>query len=203
MRGIKIATWLVATRNLGTFTTTLKHALFRNDAILVFVYDLSEPLPPAEAFQHVSIKICKGSLTRLERLVDRDPLAPWEFRCNQFDGVQDFFVALDEGGIQHISWIYYHHHPNRVLCLTPMDAEIKYALTLERFRGQGLYPRVLRSIAGYLREKRFRRVFICVSEDNRSSIRGIEKAGFKRIARMRLLKIAGIQVSRKLALGGE
>ncbi|MBW1803909.1 MAG: GNAT family N-acetyltransferase, partial [Deltaproteobacteria bacterium] len=81
--------------------------------------------------------------------------------------------------------------------LGPEDAEIKYCLTLPPFRGRGLFPRVLKSMVKYLTAKGFCRIFICVHEDNLPSIRGIEKAGFKLVERIRLRKKMGIQVSGK------
>jgi CelD/BcsL family acetyltransferase involved in cellulose biosynthesis/RimJ/RimL family protein N-acetyltransferase len=66
----------------------------------------------------------------------------------------------------------------RELPLKPTDAFLYDAYTTFTFRGQGLYPRVLRhAMNSCLREGR-ERAWIVVSEENSASISGIEKAGF-------------------------
>ena len=118
--------------------------------------------------------------------------------CHNFDNIDDFFVVEKEGRIQHISWIYSSGQPNRILDLVPGDAEIKYCLTLPEYRGQGIYPLVLREIVLYLSNLGTRWIFICVKDDNTASIKGIEKVGFVLLMTKRLRKIFGIQVSQKL-----
>ena len=90
---------------------------------------------------------------------------PWEFQCYHYDGVKDFFIVLNNEVLQHISWIYYRNDPNRFIKLGSNEAEIKYCLTLPPFRGQGMYPKVLKTIACYLKEKGYHRVFICINID--------------------------------------
>ena len=103
---------------------------------------------------------------------------PWEFQCHAFDKVEDFFIARNQEGIQHISWIYYHHNHNRLLALGENEAEIKFCLTLPAARGLGVYPRVINAIRLYVERRGIKRLFMCVHQDNHSSIKGIEKAGF-------------------------
>jgi len=171
-------------------------SLFRSDKILIYALDTSQ----VEIDQKEDaglIEIRKADISELEDLESRAEPAPWEFQCHHYDGVKDFFIASKAEEIQHISWIYYTNDPNRFIKLGHNDAEIKYCITLPRFRGQGIYPRVLRTIAGYLKEKKFRRVFISTHENNRFSIRGIEKAGFKHVGQIRLRKVLGIQISKR------
>ena len=180
----------------GDFLALLLRSLFRSEKNIVYAFDpsqvASEQIEPV-----VPITIRKAELGDLE-IVEHDlkPI-PWEFQVHRFDGVKDFFTAVDNKKIRHISWIYYQDDPNRFIRLGSKDAEIKYCLTLPEHRGKGIYPAVLREVIGYLKEKGFMRVFITVQEDNIPSIRGIEKAGFKCVGRVRLLKIMGVQVSRK------
>lgn len=122
---------------------------------------------------------------------------PWEFQCHLFDNVRDFFIARNSDGIQHISWIYYHNHHNRLLSMGDREAEVKFCLTLPAARGLGIYPRVISAITDYLGKKGMTRVFMCVHEENQPSIRGIEKAGFHRVGRINLRKVLGFQVSRR------
>jgi hypothetical protein len=177
--------------------TTLNDALFRNAPILVFALDLDR-VPKVESDRPGSVEIRKGSIPELLEIRGRLYPLPWEFQCNEYDGVQDFFLACSLKTVEHISWIYYAHDPNRILNLGAREAEIKYCLTLESFRGRGIYPMVLTTVARFLASKGFSRVFICVNKQNTASIRGIQKAGFKCVAEVRLRKVLGVQVSGRL-----
>ena len=194
MRNFKILNNQLKQLSLKEFLYLLKQALFFNEPILVYKLDISQAeaqcLTPVDGVQ-----IEKGNLGDLEQARQTMKPLPWEFQCHEFDGVEDFFVARDVTGVQHISWVYFHHHRNRLLSLGEMEAEIKFCLTLPALRGKGIYPRVILMILNYLQSKGMQRVFMCVHRDNHPSIRGIEKAGFKRVGEIRLRKIMGVQIS--------
>jgi len=57
------------------------------------------------------------------------------------------------------------------------------------YRGKGLYPYVLLKICEFLKEKGKDRAFICTKINNLASAQGIEKAGFRRIYEIGLIKI--------------
>ena len=63
--------------------------------------------------------------------------------------------------------------------MNEVDYEIGPCLTYPDYRGQGIYPRVLRSICNKVGENNSV-FYMIVDEFNKSSIRGIEKAGFIR-----------------------
>lgn len=66
--------------------------------------------------------------------------------------------------------------------LQESDATILSCFTFPPFRGRGIYPAMLRYIASTLKDDRgIRRIFIDCRSYNRPSLRGIEKAGFRRI----------------------
>jgi RimJ/RimL family protein N-acetyltransferase len=144
------------------------------------------------------VKIEKGRIAELDKLQNRLSPLPWEFQCHLQDGVNEFFVAKNSQGIQHISWIYFAEHPNRLLSLQTDEVEIKYCLTLPPFRGRGIYPEVIRHMISYLSMRDVKRIFMCVRRNNLPSIRGIEKAGFRRVGKFRLIRILGVQVSSRL-----
>ena len=181
---------------LADLLVVLRRSFFKNDLIIVYAMELSEFSTNDLETKVNSIR--KGEVADLENAKRSVQTPPWEFHCNEYDGVSDFFVAVQSESVQHISWIYYEKDPNRILQLQDDEAEVKYCLTIPEFRGQGLYPRTLRKIAGYLHQKMLKRAFICVNEENVSSVKGIEKAGFKRLGKVRLRKVAGIQYSKKL-----
>ena len=196
MRNLKILHNQLNELSLKDFYFLLWKTLFFDE--LIFIYQCNIKEQEADLIEPVNgIEIKKGDLDDLEQVRRTVKPMPWEFQCHIFDGVKDFFVARNAGGVQHISWIYYHHDRNRLLALGEKEAEIKFCLTMPALRGHGVYPRVILSILEYLHTIGIERVFMCVHRDNNPSIHGIEKAEFKRVGAIRLRKILGIQISRR------
>lgn len=171
-------------------------AMFKSDRILIYRISL-EKLDPVNHDEVKSGVIVKGEISDLEHARKNLDRVPWEFMCDIYDGVKEFFVFKDaeSAALGHISWLYYRGDPNQVLSLGGRECEIKFCLTLPEYRGRGLYARALLAIQRYLRNRSFERCYICVEDDNRSSIRGIEKSGFRLAGTTRLRKFFGIQVS--------
>lgn len=178
----------------GEFLKLILKSIYTCENILVYKVDINtisqELIGTTKGFQ-----IKKGELSELEIIQNQLRPCPWEFLCYQYDGVKDFFIAQNDKGIQHISWVYYSTDRNRLLSLGVHEAEIKFCLTLSPCRGHGLYPNVIRTVVIFLEKKGCERVFMCVDNNNLSSIRGIEKAGFMRVGKIRFLKIMGLQIS--------
>lgn len=168
--------------------------VYLNDPYLVYMADIKN-YPLSEDKNASKINIQKGSLSELENIRLSLKRCPWQFLCHIHDGVEDFFIAKDDNSILHISWIYGHNHHNRLLSLGSGEVEIKHSLTLPDSRGLGIYPRVISDIIMYLSANNTRRVFLCVHPQNNSSIRAVEKAGFKLAGRTRFRKILGVQFS--------
>ena len=192
----KVATVLrdhYRTMSAVEFASFLGHALFLNERIAIYVMPLELALRGNDAAQ---VAVRKGDTADLQAgraALDR---VPWELQCDIYDGVRDFFVHTDGAQIGHISWLYYRDDPNRILQLEDDECEVKFCLTRPEFRGRGLYPAALTTIQEYLRQRGYKRCFICVKEDNEPSIRGIEKAGFTRAGSTRIRKALGVQFSR-------
>lgn len=197
MRYFKILLNRYKELSLKEFMALLRDVLFIDVRVFVYRFDLSQhsSRPRLPGIDGVQFK--KGALHDLAEAKKTFTPLPWEFNCGHFDGVTDFFVAKNSGGILHISWIYFQKHPNRFLALGEREAEIKFCLTLPALRGRGIYPRVILSILDYLHSAGIERVFMCVYPDNIASIRGIEKAGFARVGKIRMRKIIGIQISNR------
>ena len=175
----------------------LKTALFVNK--LINVYSQNLPRTSADVHAHLDgATIEKGNIDTLALEQHKMASMPWEFQCHKYDKVEDFFVVRDSEGIQHISWVYFYHHNNRILSISDQEAEIKFCLTLPKYRGRGLYPKVLCAIMDYLDSIGINRVFICAEQNNHPSIQGIEKSGFKKTGEVRLRKFMGIQISSRL-----
>jgi GNAT superfamily N-acetyltransferase len=179
------------------FLKLVGKSVLQSNPLIIYARDVVSA-GSTESREMPDFTIEKGDLSELGEMGQRLKPLPWEFQCHLFDNVKDFFVARNGGGIQHISWIYYHDNHNRILTMGEKEAEIKFCLTLPAARGKGVYPCVIGSILDYLRWKGMNRAFMCVHRDNLPSIRGIEKAGFHPVGRIRLRKVFGVQISRKL-----
>ena len=175
------------------FVGFVLQSLFLDEHILIYGRPLASVAPPSAGDAGAIHKGGPADLDAGRAALER---VPWELQCDVYDGVRDFFVHTDHGRIGHISWLYYRGDPNRILQLDDGECEVKFCLTFPEFRGKGLYPAALTAIQRYLRERGYRRCFICVKEDNLASIRGIEKAGFRRAGSTRVRKAFGLQVSR-------
>lgn len=200
LRYFKILHHNVTRQNPRLILSLLSKNIFSVAKILVYKKEIVN-YPEYEKNKINGFSIIKGEVNELIQLDIQEKNASWEFKCHDYDGVSDFFIAKNEEGIQHISWIYYAGDHNRILVLDDKSAEIKYCLTMPKWRGFGIYPVVLYSIQNYLFTNGFERVYICVHEENYSSIRGIEKAKFQFAGKVLLMKAFGLQVSRRLNVG--
>lgn len=197
-RGFSILKDQLRDLSVSEVVLLLKSALFKNERILIYCVPLQESEIDDNSESQLSL-IVKGELADLERARRQLEHVPWEFKCDLYDGVRDYFAFVDarNGTIGHISWIYYAQDPNRTLRLGAKECEVMFCLTLPEYRGKGLYPSALQAVQRYLRGRGYERCFICVSDGNFSSIHGIEKSGFQYIGRTRLRKVFGFQVSRR------
>lgn len=89
-----------------------------------------------------------------------------------------FFVRDDDGKLMHTSYAI----PKcfKFPFMQRGDWEIGPCYTYEQFRGQGIYPNVLRYIVMNL-SKNENTFYVVVNKENNSSIKGIEKAGFVQV----------------------
>jgi len=197
-RGIGILRDQYKHLSFADFTTLLWSALFRKETILIYVAHLQRSdIGGGDHAPH--FPVVKGNLSDLKSVRARLGRVPWEFKCDLYDGVREFFVYVDaeNGAIGHISWLYYSQDPNRTLRLGVKECEVMFCLTLPEYRGKGFYPAALTAIQRYLRERGFEKCFICVRQDNLASIRGVEKSGFRLAGTTRFRKLFGLQISRR------
>lgn len=171
-------------------------SLFKHEVILVYWIN-NKTADFSSVYLSKNYKVRKGEIADLKNARVNFMPTPWEFMCDVYDNVKDFYIAEADESIEHISWVYYAGHPNRLLKLGANDVEIKYCLTLPQYRGRGIYPVVLKEIVKNLSQFNIFNTFICVKKNNISSIKGIEKAGFEFLKKIRLVKIIGIQITRK------
>lgn len=203
LRLIKILISQCRNRSFLEFISVLLKSLFKVEKVLIYAKELDTNYN-STVYSDLDKYIIKGDLNELESIRKNMVSPPWEFNCHLYDCVTDFFIYKNnEGVITHISWIYYMNNPNRIINLGKKECEIKYSLTLPHYRGKGMYPATLVKIQGYLKENGYRRVFICVNKDNISSIKGIEKTGFKFITNIILIKVIGFQYNKNFSFSGK
>lgn len=203
-RSIKLLSYLFKNLTFSDFVTTIKTTLFRNDLIYVFrintetiAKDVAETATShGEKDDKVIIK--KGEIEELEDFCKGTGQNAWEFNCNKFDGVKDFFIARDADTIQSVTWIYKRSDRNRFVILGNKDALLQYGLTLPEFRGKGLYPAVQKAAVQYLREQGYQKILVLVDSHNKASQNSQTKAGFCKIGEVRFKKAFGLQISKKL-----
>ena len=198
-RNIRIFSSQIRALSISDIHSLVVRSLFKSERISIYGKELDAPINSSTANSGFDDFIIKGNPDELEKARKNIAPLPWEFCCDRYDGVKDFFIYRNNGSIGHISWIYYKNDPNRIIDLGIDEGEIKYSLTLPQFRGKGIYPATLIKVQRYLKEQGYRRVYICAEHDNLPSIKGIEKAGFKFITSINLIKIAGVQLSKKYA----
>jgi hypothetical protein len=104
---------------------------------------------------------------------------------------RECYRVAAEGQTAHLSWL---HRSVRLPRRFGFDGAVPVigdCHTPERFRGRSIYPQVLRFIARDVARCSSTPVYVLVSPANLASIRGIEKAGFRRLARLRGTRFAG------------
>ena len=129
------------------------------------------------------------------------------FSYNQSSGLEridkrstpfrECYLARIDGVVVHESWLFFD-------VLLPaqfgFDSDIPVigeCVTYPQFRGRNIYPQVLRYIVADLNQRKIcKKVFILVSPLNKPSIRGIERAGFNLLGRLRGKKILGFTVNK-------
>lgn len=198
-RKIRIFIGQVRNLSISEMFCFLGKSLFRTERILIYIKKLDTIINSGLGSDFGDHFITKGGLKELECFRKNMTKPSWEFSCHLYDRAKDYFIYKSKGEIEHISWIYYRGDPNRIIDLDMNETEVKYSLTLEPYRGRGLYGATLIYIQRYLKESGFKRVFICVNDRNKPSIRGIEKAGFKFISKIKLVKILGVQFNRRFS----
>lgn len=90
------------------------------------------------------------------------------------------FFVMDKNILVHESYLF-----KKVFLLKSINESgpvIGDCYTNKAFRGQSIYPIVINSIAKKLLTNDYKKVFVIVNQSNMSSIKGIEKAGFSKLA---------------------
>jgi hypothetical protein len=103
------------------------------------------------------------------------------------------FAVMDGGKIASYFWAQFEVRYLRELFwkfkLKSSQVWLYNAVTVKSARGRGYYPNIIRYMAKVLRVEGFDELFIDVEERNKASIRGVEKAGCKRVVKVQMKKL--------------
>lgn len=125
---------------------------FRIILIDVLVYQISRPLPLQNSFTHI-IEKQKISSNKMK------------------------YYIKDKDKIIHNSYLF--KAVNILKLIGKKGPAIGDCVTIDQYRGQSIYPFVINKIANdIIVDDEFPEVFILVNSNNKSSIKGIEKAGY-------------------------
>ena len=107
-------------------------------------------------------------------------------RTNENNSCYTVFINSE---LAHVTWLF----KNKLLTkqLGEKNAyTVGDSLTNEKYRGKGIYPFVLRTIA----KATSKDIIIYVEPDNIASVRGIEKAGFKKKYSFSMIRFLGVKL---------
>lgn len=186
----------------GALARRLRIAALAFDEVLIFVHRRPlRPAPPESSLPTDHFRVRLGSLADLADLAaaypDEMPVSTLHSGRERLKRGDQLFAAIRGDQIVHTAWVgrrdtvdvSYEVGAGSHVPLEVPAPVIYDCWTPPPHRGQGIYPRVLRHLA----EQRLAEapaVYIYALTSNRSSCRGIEKAGFapwRRLGRLRLL----------------
>jgi GNAT superfamily N-acetyltransferase len=81
---------------------------------------------------------------------------------------------------------------NRIISLRDNELYLYDAFTRPEYRGKGFFPALLAAVLRFARSQGYTRALIFSLRDNRSSVRGIDKAGFYLLKSIYFIKIMGL-----------
>lgn len=202
MRSIKISRVQDLIRKYG-IVGFLKKALYK---VCTFVFSYRplnfygiEALTQSDIQAGCPLEIRKGGSEDLELVVGlldyMDESVARGRAQRAFNKGAELFLAFSEGKLAHVCWVFYSPGVREILVnvkLKSDEAHIATAYTSPEFRGNNIYPAVLQHILRYTTiEKGINRAYIASLPSNIASVRGIEKAGFSKVATIRGFMLFG------------
>lgn len=104
-----------------------------------------------------------------------------EYRAELLGDVLLFALTDGHGQVASYGFVLFDSFYKRILGEDRATPMIGNCVTFAPYRGKGLYPQLIRAVSDSLASQGFPRAIITCAPDNLASIRGIEKAGFKRV----------------------
>ena len=102
-----------------------------------------------------------------------------EFFQNDIDGVELCSVALIDGEVAGLIWIYRYGDNSRLFSLRDTDAELNNGYVFPKYRNKGVFKQVIDYACGWLEQKRYLTAYAMVHWDNEPSLRAFRDIGFE------------------------
>jgi ribosomal protein S18 acetylase RimI-like enzyme len=179
------------TRGMAGFVRFIAQRLAMWRADVLFECDLVQyAAAPAEALGAAIVAIDRSNFgSTATAQVEREVLiAANHAYIEELQGEGQLLAATDaDGRVTSYAFIVFESFYKKVLGEARATPIICNCVTLPAYRGQGLYPQLLRASCLRLAAQGHRRAIITCAPDNIASMRGIEKAGFHRVKTLRSL----------------
>jgi RimJ/RimL family protein N-acetyltransferase len=153
-------------------------ALFRVERFVVYQAN-PERIPLPDAIPGARIE--KLTVEDLNSLPQNRPEVVEQLEYIRRRGCLNAYAVRVDGQIAHSSWVMTpeleRNYPIKNVLLRAGEVEITHCITLEEYRGRGLYPFAIRSICQIEAKRGTKRVFMITNVLNTASQRGMQKAG--------------------------
>lgn len=142
--------------------------------------EISQPDETEERRRTIFRHITDEELAQLSEMIYYREQAG-RFHCVGFNAAYGLYF---ENELVHVAWLIDtdldHKNSMRNVKLRLGQGEITYCLTGKEYRDRGFYPLAIRYLCSIAATREIKQVFMITGVGNRSSQRGIEKAGFSR-----------------------
>jgi L-amino acid N-acyltransferase YncA len=115
---------------------------------------------------------------RLARWRQDRPDLPTQFHQDRIDGVDLCAVAVEDGVVLGLIWIYRPEHYSRMFRLRPGEVELNQGFVLPQHRKRGLFTGVLDFACVEMARRGFHTAYAAVHEANGPSLGAFTGAGF-------------------------
>ena len=169
--------------------------------IYILIFDLSTSFYSPK--NNMEIKIIRNDFDILKRIRSLNPNLPAEFYFDQIDGCKQFYLLVLKNNNElepaAICWIYDYKEFNKILFLKKYEVEFKHGITLEKYRGRGLFTTLLYYMLEDLKNRGFERIVNIIETHNKASIKIHQNIGFKIIKKWTFKKVFGVTLSKKFS----
>lgn len=173
-------------RNRGTagFVRFIALRVVQRRADVLFEYDLTQLQVDDESGSDTVVVVDRHNFgSAATAAVEQEILTGGNHAyVEELQGAGQLLAATDrQGRVTSYAFIVFESFYKKILGESNATPIISNCLTFPANRGAGLYPLVLRTSLRHLAAQGYSRAIITCAPDNFASVRGIEKAGFRRV----------------------